>query len=300
MVVWAPPVFAAGSSSSRVHQVKRLYKQLFFDDAMKVCQAVLDAGRNPRADLVQLLKYKGLIAAVQGNKDLAIKTFKRLLVIDPLVKLRKGHPPRVRRAFAVASRWFKGEKPLMVEAKAPAVSSRKGSIKLRLDVVSDPLALVSEAILYVRAQGSKGFRSYLRKRKTKDYFRWKVRLSKLGELTYAESVEYYIATLDNNYNEIATHGSAAAPHQITLEGAAAPRPGVGVGVGPVAAIPLHGVQHEQAVQDHPTPSPWYKRWWVWTVVGVVVTATAVTIGAAAGSASDTVDAPVTLVSGGGP
>ena len=32
-------------ASSRVEQVKQLYDKLFFDDAMKVCQAVLDSGR---------------------------------------------------------------------------------------------------------------------------------------------------------------------------------------------------------------------------------------------------------------
>ena len=277
------PVLAR--ASSRVGEVKRLYDQLYYDDAAKVCQAVLEAGRNTRNDLVQLLLLSGLLAGVQERIGDAIASFKQALVIDPLVKLGREHPPRVQRAFSLARAWFRQQKPLMIEVRAPERADRGGPVPITLSVVSDPLGMISRAVLHARASTTAGFRSQVISRGAVDEdSRWLLDLPSLDGVASAGTVQYYVTVLDASYNEVAVVGSSLAPRRLMLEGGAAP--------------PATRVTRRPPRQDRPPPpvkKPWFRQWWLWTAVGAVLTATVVAVGVAAGGPDDRVDAPIVLV-----
>jgi hypothetical protein len=272
----------ASAVSNRVKKVKTLYKQLFFDDATKVCRSVLDAGHNRREDLVELLKYKGLLAAVQGNNNEATKAFRQLLVIEPEASLGEGHPPRVERAFAAAQRWFRRQRPLTATPRAPASVLREGTVEISLEV-TDPLTMVSQAVLHIRAEGARRFKRHLAR--SSAGLRWAVQVARLQGIGAARRVEYYVTLLDHSFNEVGQVGRAAAPRPIALLG-----PPASVAGPVVVSKPAPAPPKERRAR------PWYKRWWVWAAVGAAVV-TAAAVGGAVGAAnspSDTVDAPVTL------
>jgi hypothetical protein len=273
----------ASAVNNRVKKVKTLYKQLFFDDATKVCRSVLDAGHNRREDLIELLKYKGLLAAVQGNSSEATKAFRQLLVIEPGASLGEGHPPRVERAFAAAQRWFRRQRPLTATPRAPASVLREGTVEISLEVTADPLTMVSQAVLHIRAEGTRDFKRHLAR--SSAGLRWAVRLAQLQGIGPARRVEYYVTLLDRSFNEVGQVGSAAAPRPIALLG-----PPVSVAKPVAVSDPAPPPPKERRAR------PWYKRWWVWAAVGAAVVTAAAVGGAvaAANSPSDTVDAPVTL------
>jgi hypothetical protein len=284
LVALAPsPVVA--KVSSRVEKVKKLYDQLFFDDAMEVCRAVLDAGKNSREDLMVLLLYKGVLSAVQNKPAEAVTAFQQLLVVNPLTKMGPEHPPRVRRAFALAQRWFQRQKPLMVAVDAPARVLRRGTLEVSAQVTSDPLDMVAHLVLRVRARGFGAFRSHLVDKGEKQS--WSVALDTIQGVGRAASLDYYVAALDESYNELTLAGSAVDPRSIRLAGAPAP-----------VDRPAPQVTHATAT---PAPSPaWYTRWWVWAAAGTVVTVAVIAIAATAVGPPGKVDAPITLESGGGP
>jgi hypothetical protein len=283
-LTWRPSPAHGRGSSSRVEQVKQLYDKLFFDDAMKVCQAVLDAGGNTRRDHVRLLTYKGLIDAVSDRRKLAVAAFKQVLVIDPLIDLGKGHPPRVRRAIAAARRWFKRNKPLMIELKAPQRVDRRGTAQIGLAVVSDPLGLLTRVVLNVRAGGSGGFQALPLQRPQGADYGWRVPLAQVRGAQRARQLQLYVSAFDASFNEVAIVGSPKAPRELVLTGAVAPL----VAIAPPPRRPA------------PAARPWYRRWWVWTAAGLVLAATAITIGATAGAPDDRVDVPISIVPRGSP
>lgn len=284
-LTWGPGPAHGRASSSRVEQVKQLYDKLFFDDAMKVCQAVLDSGRNSRRDHVRLLTYKGLIDAVSGRRKLAVAAFKQVLVMDPLIDLGEGHPPRVRRAIAAARRWFKRNKPLMIELKAPQRVDRRGTAQIGLTVVSDPLGLLTRVVLNVRAGDSGGFQAFPLQRPQGAAYGWRVPLAQVQGALRARRLQLYVSALDASFNEVAIVGSPKAPREALLTGA---------GAAPLVALA------PPPRRPAPAARPWYRRWWIWTAAGVVLAATAITIGATAGAPEDRVDAPISIVPQGSP
>jgi hypothetical protein len=285
VLTWGPRSAQGRAGSSRVEQVKQLYDKLFFDDAMKVCKAVLDSGRNPRRDHVRLLTYKGLLEAVGDSRKRAVEAFKQVLVIDPLFDLGKGHPPRVRRAIAAARRWFRRNKPLMIELEAPEHVDRRGTARIGLKVVSDPLGLLKRAVLHVRAGDSGGFRVLPMELQRGAGFGWRVPLAKIEGAQHARQLQLYVSGLDVSYNEVAIVGSPEAPRDVVLTG---------------AATPLVAVAPPPRRQPAPAARPWYRRWWIWAAAGAVLAATAITIGATAGGPEDRVDAPISIVPQGAP
>jgi len=290
LLVFLVPGRSLGEQStagSRVQKVQRLYQQLFFDDAAKVCQAVLDDGKNNRSDMRQLLLYNGVLAAVQQKQGAAVAAFKQLLVVNPVFRLDNTHPPRVRRAFVLAQRWLKRQKPLMIDVATPQEVLRRGKTEVAVNVLSDPLSMVKHGVLYIRAARQGPYRVHLVKLGRQA--RWSVDLDGIEGIARATSLEYIVAVLDGNYNQLTLHGSTHAPNTIKLAGAPALRQPV------VATAPSLDRRRRG-----PAASPWYAKWWLWAAVGTVVTASIVAVSVTASSPSGTVDAPVTLEAGGSP
>ncbi len=71
-------------------------------------------------------------------------------------------------------------------------------------------------------------------------------------------VEYYLEAFDAHGNGPAHHGSARMPHRVKVS-AATP-----------TTRPVAATQPGKGGAEVPAATPWYKRWWVWTVAGVVV------------------------------
>jgi tetratricopeptide (TPR) repeat protein len=275
------------TGSARVLRVKQLFERLFYDDAMRVCRAALDAGRNSRGDLVKLFGYQGLIAASLGREAAAIDAFKRVLAIDPRAKLARGYAPRVRRAFDAALRFMQERAALEVAVSAPEEVDRDGELALGLAVKSDPLAMVERAVLFLRAAGAPdaGFTPLPTDRGRS--LAWRVKLGSLPGIAAAPALEYYLAVLDRDFSELVLVGSAQAPRRIRIRALARATPPV-----PVAVV----ISPRDPERDRQAPV--YKRWWFWTAIGAAVaTAVGVGVGFGARTPRETVSAPISLETG---
>jgi hypothetical protein len=264
------------AASTPVQKVKRLYEQLYFKEARLLCDAALEAGRLRRADLLQLLEYKALIAASSGKEPVAVETFRRLLSVEPKFTLGKGHAPRIRRALAAARRWIAKRSPIGIVLRAPRQASAQRTIPFRLEVSADPLAMVARAALYIRARGQGRFRVY----PLAGEYRWQIK-PPLSLRADAPWIEYYVAAQDRDHNELVLVGSADAPNRTRI-----------LGLTPIASGPAREPPRR-------SETPLVQRWWLWTVIGVAVVGASIGLGVGLGTRhpAETVDAPVVVETG---
>jgi hypothetical protein len=286
VVVLALPTDAGAAGSARVLRVKGLFDQLYFREALGACNAALEAGRSSRAELVQLLGYKALIAGSLGQEAQATEVFKRLLTIDPRAKLARGYAPRIRRAYENAARWVAKQGAIQVVLEAPETVPRDGKLTLRLKLERDPLGQIARASLHLRAAGP-GSASYASH--PGDPARaFNVSLVGVPGIGAATLVDYYLVVLDKDHNELVLLGSPAAPRRVRLTGAP-------------PALPALAVTPSTPVVPPPVERrrPLVARWWFWTTIGVALAATAVGVGVGVGArgSRDTVTAPVRLETG---
>ncbi len=272
---------AGAQGSARVLRVKQLFDQLYFKEALGACDAALEAGRSSRAELVQLLGYKALVAGSLGQEAEAVEAFKRLLTIDPRAKLARGYAPRIRRAYERAAQWVAKHGAIQAAVTAPERVRRGEKLVVEARVTSDPLALAGRGRLYLRVAGGASYSAHA---SGAGALRWSLPLDALPGLAAATSLELYVALLDESQNEVVLWGSAEAPRRIHLEGGAsallAPLP---------APLPAPA----------PRRRPLLRAWWFWTAVGVAVAATAVGVGVGVGARGgrEVVTAPVSLETG---
>jgi len=267
----------ASSGEADFQKVKQLYDQLYFKEAMLLCDGIIDAGRNNREALLELLRYRALIAASSGREALAVETFKRLLSIAPETTLGHGHAPRIRRAFAAARRWQERNKPLAVTVDAPEAASVRAPVVVRLVSTTDPLQIIQRATLYTRVGAASKYRYY---RAEGAKLEWRVAVPTTATSAHPW-LEYYVAAQDRASNNVVVIASAEEPRRIKLLDAPPP----------VSAVPP-----APPPRRRPRERPLVQRWWLWTIVGAVVIGTAVGVGAGLGARgpAETVNAPITL------
>jgi hypothetical protein len=271
---------AAAKPAPHLANVKRLYELLYFSEAMTACQAAMQAGGLSRADLLETLKYQGLIAASTGKESAAADSFRRMLTIDPEAQLGKGHAPRIRRAFDSARRWLKKHGPIRLELNAPPAVYRARSTVLPAPTITDPLGMVNRVILYVRPVGAFTYTEIPPAPSTPG---WRLDADQLEALRRAPALDYFLVAVDTAGSQVAALHTRVDPGRVTLLGPPLPGP-------PVPRL--------VSKRKRTPPTPLVKRWWFWTAIGAgVALAAGLSIGLTVHGAPTTVNAPITLQSG---
>ncbi len=263
----------------RVQRVRELYERLYYAEAAKVCELALRHGGNTLKDMVYLLGFQGLIAAAQGKHAAAVSAFKQMLSIDPRAKLGRGQAPRIVAAYSQAQSWVSEKGPLAVAHSAPRSTLRGGAVEIKAVVVSDPLGLVRNAVLFVRAAGSTSWEERPAEPGTKP--RWSLELALLPGADRARAIEFYVALLDKERNEVNLSGQPTAPHRIEIDG----------GEG---ALPASAPASAPATAPPPSSFSLVRAWWFWTVVGMAATGTIVAVSVVASSKPSTIAAPISV------
>ncbi len=283
VLLLVPAAAPRAEPGDRVQKVKRLYEQLYYREAMVACEAALRAGHNSRANLISLLGFKGLIAASSGREAVAVEAFKRLLSVEAKAKLGAGLSPRIRRAYEAARRWSARHPPLALTLQSPETVGRRGTFGVVAEVRADPLAMVSQLVLRLRAGGTTSYAAY--SAPPGRTASWAIRLAAISGLSQARVLELYVVALDREGNQVWLLGHATEPRTIALEGAPA-----------LVAVP------PPLLVTPPAPPPPVARrssvvraWWFWSAIGAgVALATGLAVGLATRSPPDRVDARVTL------
>jgi hypothetical protein len=246
VVCAAPP--AAAEASDAIDRARELFRSFEYDEAVEVLEDVVTDPTGTAVSRVQAYELIGAIRVLQNRQEPAREAFSRLLALDP------GHqiddpdiPPRVTKLFRAVHDGG-------VEPAAPALDLRvppdpPADERLDLEVVASGDAEgVATIVVFARRAASESFEPHEARREGDAYV---VAVEPLGEAT----LEVYVEARAPSGHVLARLATADEPRTIEAE---APR----------AEAPPEVVE--------PATRPWYRRWWVWTIVGAVVAGGAVT------------------------
>jgi tetratricopeptide (TPR) repeat protein len=208
------------------------------EDAALLLDRTLSARGNSREVLLGALQRRGLVAARAGQVEIARGNFARALALDPSLQLANDADQPTASAWADAQKQLADRKPLGLSHVPPKDVRPGQAAHIVVQPSADPLGLISQFVAYYRIAGRNEYSSV------------RVRHD-VGTIEIAPAlpsppggarVEYYLAALDALDSELVLDGSPERPFAFAI-------------VSP-ASGPNQTAEHA-----------WYRRWWVWSLVG---------------------------------
>jgi len=276
----------AWAADKDLQQAETLFTQLEYGKALAAAERALTAADAEPVDLVQAYLIQGLCLSAQGKNKEAVGAFQRLLAIEPGYKLSRDVSPKLSPSFYQAKGLAAEQKPITLEHQPPAAPDSLGGLALPATLVADPYKMVrSVRVMLLTATGP----------------RPAMLVSALGpgrldlllpKDLRGEEVAYFLEALTSAGGVLTRLGSTEQPFRLrvkqpTTVAAATPPvepqkpvqlpPPTTDDSGALTSAPEAKPEPEQDRQES-AGTAWYKSWWFWTTVGVVVA------GAATGTA----------------
>jgi tetratricopeptide (TPR) repeat protein len=212
-------------------------------DAASTIERLLREPDNGRELLAEAYVVRGRAAARMNDMLGAEAQFRRALELRPGAELTDATPLETA-PFEAARRSSKGGGLRLVQAPVGEVPAGKPAA-LSVTVEGDSEQLISTLELgYRRAEGGAG--AFVTTRVPSAL----ALAIPAAALTAGARIDYYVRALDAHGGVLAESGAPTLPFRLQV---AAPAAVVAGGTGAAAA----------------REAPWYKRWWVWTLVGAV-------------------------------
>jgi hypothetical protein len=234
----------ASQVAEKLKRGRALYGEQEYAKAIPLLRAVVDAGAATVAQKVSAFEILGISHLVLGQQRLAREAFENLLALDREHTLSDDtQSPKILRFYEqVKASYVPGYRagpPVTLEVAAP--EGARGGRPLELQVkVSRGVQHVSEVRWFWRPSGTLSYRAELMRRDAPGTY--SVRII-LPEERSRWSLEYYVEGRDATGQSRARSGDPLRPLSVAVEAA--------------------------EVQTT-TSTPWYRRWWVWTLVGAAV------------------------------
>ena len=218
------------------------------------------------ADHVQLLEARGLARAYEAEDQSTPATeaaaraaFDRLLAIDPTHHISCAGNAQATRRFERTRGELADHLARALEITWPRDSEVGAPVPIDLEVVADPVGVLTSATLYLRARGEPGWRAADVTLPAPGQ-RARIRLPAI-DARASTALELYAIAHDAAGNDTLAWASAAHPRDVPLR--------------------------------FDPPTPWYRTWWVWAIAGgVAATGAAVTAYALTWSPSDRIGGTV--------
>jgi tetratricopeptide (TPR) repeat protein len=226
-----------GAAGEGLREARKLLENNHLEDARKLLERMSRQAGTPREVLAQAYLLRGKVASLQGDRAGGLDNFKRALLLQPALEPAEAGGA-VREAF-VAAREALGGARLSVAAWPPGSVKRGEPASVPVLIESDPLSMVDAGELSYRVAGSGAYSTVRGKRGAPLL----LPPSFMGGLLPGARIEFYVRVLDANAAVLAELGTPQVPYVFSVRSDA-----------------LTG----------PTVSPWYTKWWVWTIVGAVV------------------------------
>jgi len=212
-------------------------------DAAMVLDRVIAARGNPHEVIVVAFGRRAVVAGLLGQKDVAIEAFKRALTLDPGLAPPGGADRATQEAYQAAKQVLAGKRPLTLSQVPPGDVQPGQPARIGVAVESDPVQMVEQVAVFYRLGGSG---AYSVSRAKKDAGVIEIPGAFLSGMPGGSRVEYYVAALDAFEGQLVTLGTPSDPFVFA----------VGRPPEPVGAAADSG-------------PPWYRKWWVWAIVGGV-------------------------------
>ncbi len=215
--------------------------------AVGLLERAKNAGPWKWADHARLYEQLGVAYAYLEKPEPTAAAFEMLLAIDPARAISYTLSPKVTFLFEKARK-----KVLETASPAMHVSWKTDldvteEVPIEVEVVEDPRLFLVRGVLGWRLKGSPRYE--LRRFALPAKGVRHVEVLPAQGSTKRESLEIYVAGLDGDGNEVLLWASPTRPREVVL--------------------------------DYDPPTPWYGKWWVWTIAGAAVaagaTATAIAV-----------------------
>lgn len=228
------------AANPQLGEASRLLEAFESERALVVLTEVKKTGPHRYADHVRLYELIGIAHAYLDQKAEALMAFEMLLDLDPAHVISYTLSPKATFLFEQA-RENHGKRPRPgIAISWPPDLRVSDPIPVVVEVLADPRGNLKKASLFHRPKGSKAYTEMILDLPVPLQFH-KVRLPPPApEATRPVVLELYLLAQDAKGNEVLMVGSADRPRHIPLA--------------------------------YKEPVAWYKRWWVWTLVGGVAAA----------------------------
>jgi tetratricopeptide (TPR) repeat protein len=277
LLCFFPAISLAGSELDKANT---LFRQTDYKKALFwVKKALKDKDARPR-NLIDAYRIQGLSFAARGKTKAAVDSFRKLLAIDPEFRLSPSISPKLTPPFYQALGMAAEVKPISIGHSPLKEVEKTAGLELKAELVSNPFDLVGEVRLKYQVLGvSEG--------------QIQVKVKGRGVLSFkfpddleADEIIYFFEAVNQHGGTLSVLNNKGQPFVIAKK--KAPEP---VFVSPVVkrkdppiGDPAHLPKDGQDGVNGATP--WYKTWWFWTTVGVVVVGAAATGTAIALSGGD--------------
>jgi hypothetical protein len=197
------PAIAQPGKSADLQKAETAMRALHYDQARAAVDRALGGGHLSLTEMAALYAISGEIACVLDGEAAGEREFRKLLVIDPHHAPPTRDSPVFRAPFARAQKWVAQAGSLALQGVAVP-----GGLQVR--TVSDPLALVSSARVYVRARAGEPFAPAPME-------------ALKAQISSTEPVDYYVEGIDRLDDVVVVLGSAERPLRLVQPAASAER-----------------------------------------------------------------------------
>ena len=222
------------------------YAELDFEKALGLARQAERTEGNSRDLLVRIYHLEGLCLGALERYQEARTVFHRLLTLEPAFRLGADISPRVRKPFEEARRT--NPRRLEVRSVPPAGAWKGEVVGLAFVVASDPAGMLRSIRIWYKTNEQQKYRSI--RAPLRGRGRHIVNLTVPAIKGDKGRLEWYAVAEGEHYSRLQQFGDARHPAVLEI-----------VDRDTLAAAPSR---------------PWYKQWWVWTIVGGVVVAGATT------------------------
>jgi hypothetical protein len=248
ILFWSVEAHAEGNPTDiLLQQASQWYGDMEFEKSLRLVIQASQMKGNSHAQLLRIYLILGLCYGSLGQYENARNSFARLLAIDPSYRLSQDISPSVRKPLEDVL----AAKPvgLLVQLLPPPTAEIAQPITLNADVVSDPLRMISALSIYFKNDALPNYSLIRTKIGGTGPVKLVIPAAAWETAPGLKTIYWHLVVEDSTQGQLQTFGEASHPLVLKVAGRALP---------PVIA--------EQ--------TPWYKRWWVWAILGGVVAVSA--------------------------
>jgi hypothetical protein len=208
---------------------------LEYGKAIQIAQRVIVRGGSSPAQLRQLYELLGQALASVGREPEAMTAFRQLLALQPDYRLPEHTSPKIRAPLAKVQSDWAGRPGLTVSRSRPGPVAIDRDLVIVIKLIEDPLHMSRSARSVCALPGREA-----------QSFAATARIGDVALLLPLSTLGVQRGPLHCQLELLDAHGNALWRQPLELQ-----------------LVPAERLTVARA-------NPWYKRWWVWTVAGVVI------------------------------
>ena len=238
----------ATSNQGRLEELRRLMDEAEYRRGLSVARAVIEGGGLTPPELAEAYVALATCSAAFRRRDDTRDAFIKVLAINPLYSLPNTASPLLRRPLRRAQAFWTEKRRPSIRLEPPERLLRGEVFVVEPDFEPGDLPeLVTEMTLHLR-QPDGSYAIYIG-------VDGRIEIPP-GDLEGLDTIEYFVAGRDQYGNIVTSAGAPSAPLRLALvDPAPEPEPELAVDE------PLEPLRPRRR---------WFRRWWVWTIVGVAV------------------------------